>query len=331
MFDRFSSVRDVLIRLCLGIFVFIVSACGTPPESIQPPIPTCIPTNVVNPYLLDPPLDTVKNIYTLFKNGGVDSQAIARQDAFSYLGKNMRRWSDYNDIMIDNARMIRIGVTYLDPALVQYIVLNHALGPQSSVMDSNAFNTQIQMVLNNLSQRNAIIFIITITSLSYNPKANSNDVLYVDIPIEKLTLNSASGIPVKPIHYTMSKNANITQGPVYGIVYYPVAILTEGSCTGIVDQRIPSLILNSVSFPLGETNVHAQSWSIDYQPLILEDNYHPTPTLDITYNFSRFNSSASPPTPNVNPVFQIEDMNSSTYWEEMGRYIWDKVIIESAH
>jgi hypothetical protein len=49
----------------------------------------------------------------------------ARQEALFQLGQNMAHWSDHVDIVNDNSHMVRVTVTYLDPVLVQYIVLNY--------------------------------------------------------------------------------------------------------------------------------------------------------------------------------------------------------------
>jgi len=52
----------------------------------------------------------------------------AQYHALSLLKEQVRRWSSFQDIPIDNGtQIIRITITYLDPGLLQVIILNELL------------------------------------------------------------------------------------------------------------------------------------------------------------------------------------------------------------
>ncbi len=324
MADQSAFIRKVLIRVCLGGVVFFTSACASTTYINTSPqiLPTCVSPSL-NPYLSHPPPNQVTDIYTNYKNGSINYES-ARQDAFSQLGKNVAQWSSYEDIVLDDQRMVRISVTYLDPMLVQYILLNHALAPPNNLMDQNWFISQIQMAMDRLAKRNEIVFIVAITSPIYE------NALYVTMPIEDLKLVNASGVSIPRTHNDpiLGKKINITQGPVYGYVGYPVSVSLQNNCTGVMDQWTTSLTLELESLILADNPFYALSWNIDYEPLVvLLENPRPVPTIDLAYDVTRFSKSNTPPTPNWTAV-QMNDTDLKTYWEEMGRYIWNEVIME---
>jgi hypothetical protein len=65
-------------------------------------------------------------------------------------------------------------------------------------------------------------------------------------------------------------------------------------------------------------------WHIPYQSLVVfQGNSRPVPTIDPFYDSSRYSKSNTPPPPDA----LTNDANAKTYWEDMGRYIWSKVIM----
>ncbi len=323
-------IRRVFIQTCLGGIVFVTSACApvTPPAEIQQtPLATCISPSL-NPYRSHPLPNQVSNIFTNYKNGLI-SYEVARQEAFSQMGKNIAQWSDYEDVPVDDQRMLRMTVTYLDPMLVQYIVLNYALVPPNNFMDQNWFNTQIQAAMDKLANRNEILFMITVTSPEY---ANA---LPINIPIDGLRLTNASEMKVRLTHHDpmLGEEIDITQEPLHGIVGYPVSVSLPENCIGILDQWTDEFTLSFELPPQSESLFASFSWNITYQsPVVvsLQETNHPVPTMDSSYDINRFNKSTAPPTPNWSNT-QASDIESKTYWEDMGRYIWNEVIVESGH
>lgn len=318
MIDRNSSIRDVIIRLCLGGFVLIISACGFIPTNIPvQAVSTCVSPSI-NPYRLHQAPNQVTNIFTSYRNGSITYEVI-RQDALTKLGENIKQWSDYEDMTIDG-RTVRIMITYLDPMLVQYILLNDTLVPPNNTIDQNSFTDRIQTSMGRLADRNEIMFIVTIMAQI------QESALYVDFPITNLELISTSGRKVALSHYDpiLGEHNDISQNPVYGYVGYPVALSLPGGCMGIVDQWTTSLKLDHKSSLSQDHPFYPLFWNIPYQSLVvIPGNDHPVPTIDPFYDFTRFSKSETPPPPN--PLTNGE--NANIYWEDMGRYIWSKVIM----
>jgi len=335
MCERFSFFNKAFVRFLLCISFFFLTSCegGPPTFSVEAaPLSACKSlTPGANPYLSHETSEYVNSIYESYKGGW----QVARQDAFSYLGKNMNRWSDYEDIAVDDSTMIRITITYLDPVLVQYIILNHVLSLPMDRINNNEYRLDnlLQSTMTRLGSRNELLFMITITSPFYREQAYNSNVLTVNIPIEQMTLLSASGVKTLPTSedYKLTENIDITHGPISGIVGYPVSVLNQDTCINVTDLRTTSFTLKVKSLTLGDTLFPSQSWSITYDPLILQDNYHPTPTIDPFIDTNRFSKSSNPPTPNWRPNAEFDNTVWEIYWEEMGRYIWDKVVLKSGH
>jgi hypothetical protein len=322
------SFRRFLITAWLGVCLF-TTACVTPPENTPAqPQPTCTPPNA-NPYLshgLSPEMAAI------FSNRFVNI-GTTRQDALSQLGRNTEYWSDQVNVAIDDFQMVRIVITYLDPVLVQYIVLNYALNDPGIVLDDASFILTLDETMNKLGGRDEMLFIVTITSPFYRELAYNNNVLTVRMPIEQLALVSSGDIRVTPTHedHILDENIDITHGPVSGIVGYPLGVTIQEQCTWIIDQWTNTLTLEIPSVTLGALPFNTQFWSIPYQPLVRENNIHQIPTYDATYASSPISKLETPPTPNWEPNAQFDDTNWTVYWEDMGRYIWNLVITESHH
>ncbi len=323
-------IRRVFIQTCLGGIVFVTSACAAvaPITEIPQPTPDTCVSPALNPYHAHLPPNQVSKIFADYKNGLI-SYDIARQEAFAKLGENVKQWSDYEDVPIDEQRKLRISVTYLDPMLVQYVILNYALTPPNNFMAPQWFNEQIQKSMERLEKLNETLFMITITSPSYT------DPLQVDIPIDDLRLMNASDMKVRPTHHDalLSKPIDITRESMRGIVGYPVSISLQGNCTGIIDQWTNELTLGFELPPQTESLYAGLSWNISYQSPVMvlpQDNGYPVPTMDSSYDINRFIIATAPPTPNWSNT-ETNDLDSKFYWEEMSRYIWNEVLMEIDH
>lgn len=320
MFDRFSSVRDVFIRLCLGGFVFVASACGPMPAttgSTNPQItPTC-PSPSTNPYRQYPPPNQATNIFARYKNNSMSHES-ARQDAFIQLREYIKQRSDYEDVIMEE-RTVRITITYLDPILVQFVILNEALLPPNNLMDQTWLEGQIQDAMTKLAGRDEILFTITITS-QFQESA-----LYVDFPVTELELISTSGRRASPTHFDpiLGEHNNVSNKPLYGVVGYPVSLLLQGNCAGVVDLWTTSLTLDHNESLAKENPFYHRFWNISYKTLVvLQGNTRPVPTVDPFFDISRYSKSNTPPYPDI----LANDDSANYYWEEMGRYIWNRVV-----
>jgi len=272
-----------------------------------------------------------------FPSSDIDS-IIARQGAFSQLRRNAEHLSDQVDIATNNTNMVRITVTYLDPELVQYIILNHYLNDSELIYESDEgkriweFNNALNQIMNKLGERNEILFLVTVTSPSYTEQAYNSNVLTVRLPITKLTLINGSGRRINPSHpdYILDTPIDITHGPVSGIVAYPVAKIDQGQCMPSIDKWTNSLTLELSEIKLGETDVPTQVWSIPYRSLLMSDDSYPTPTYDPAMG-TPITKLETPPVPHWIPNAQEDSTDPLQYWSEMGRYIWNYMINESHH
>jgi len=326
-----------LIYSCLGVTIFL-TGCGTGSGNTAAGLSACTSsTPEANPYTFRSQSGAVQ-LYTNYKNGWITLDN-ARQAAFSQLGRNTEHWSDYVDIAIDDAQMIRVTVTYIDPVLIQYIVLNHALFFQSS-MDAPTFDGELKFILDKLAKRNELLFVVTITAPLYKEQAYNSNVLTVRLPIKQMALINAGDLRAYPTHddHILDENIPITHGPVSGIVGYPLSVLYQDNCIWFMDQWNTTLTLDIPLVTLGATQFTSQFWSIPYRPMIIQDDAHlitfindPVPAFDPNYNWGRISRSEKPPQPLWIPNADVDSTDWKTYWEDMGRYLWYLFITESHH
>jgi hypothetical protein len=338
MLFRVSSFNKCLINSCLGT-CFVITACITPPADTPPVTPTCIsPTPDANPYTSNEITQGVQDIY----QKSYTDLGNARQDALFQLGQNMEHWSAQVDVVNDTAHMVRITVTYLDPVLIQYIILNHQINDPgfspnvvNAPMNATSFNFDLDSRLQQLGARNEMLFIVTITSPFYRAQAYNSTDLTVKLSIDQMTLSGASNIPVKPTHFDhiLNENMDITQGPVSGIIGYPIALmLNQDQCTLVIDQWTNTLTLDIPSVILGGASSVQKFWNIPYRSLVMQSDTHPTPTSDPYILNNSITKLDEPPTPSWTPIPGSDNTNwQQLYWEGMGRYIWNLVISESHH
>lgn len=317
-------------RFLLGICFLLNTACGAAPSNTPIPQPTCtaiLPSS--NPYLSHEISDGLRKIYKESPSNILGT----KQNALSQLGKNTEHWSDRVDLVLNDSQMVRIVITYLDPVLIQYVMLNHVLAYSNAQEYPDAFDNEVHLVMNNLGERNEMLFIVTITTPFYVEQASNANVTMVKFPVEEMALISTADVRIYPAHedHILDENIDITHGPVHGIVGYPIAIMNQTQCMLIMDQYTTTLTLDVPSINLGGMSQGPQFWSIPYFPLVSEDHVYPTPTVDFYFDFSRESQLATPPTPNWNSNAVDDATNWDLYWQEMGRYIWNVVITASHH
>ena len=331
MYDHITTFHRNFISACLGGCILITSACGT--TAITTPVPQqspCTPSDFgTNPYLTHEISPELSRIFS----GRFSTLGTSRQDALAQLGKNVEHWSDQVDIALDDFNMIRIVITYLDPVLIQYIVLNHLLNAPNVQIDEPGFINSIHETMDRLGARDEMLFIVTITSPFYREQAYNGTVLTLRIPIEQMELISSGDLRVRHTHedHILDENIDITHGPVSGIVGYPLGVVNQGECAWVIDQFTNTLTLDVPAVRLGNEQFNDQFWSIPYRPLVMESNNHQIPIYDPNYDWISVEPLKSPPTPSWVPNAQFDSTNRTVYWQEMGRYIWSLVIIESHH
>jgi hypothetical protein len=248
------------------------------------------------------------------------------------LGKNMDLWSDYRNVVSDDGQIVRIVVTYLDPTLVQYIILNNVLSLPREVANSIDITARVQSEMTKLEQTDKLLFVVVITSSATNVQAYSEQALHLKVPIGNLILTHPSGRQTKPsyIDNILTEKIDVAQGPVHGILGYPISVMVRENCTGFLGDWTSSLTLNLDALSLGEKSFDSLFWNIPFQPLMLQDDNHLTPAYDQSYD-SRLSKLENPPLPDLRTKSGLDEAAARYYWEEMGRYLWNVLIGESGH
>lgn len=310
------------------ICVFLI-AC----EQILPPAAsapsgsaTCVPE--VNPYAVQS-RSTVKGIYRDYRSN-FSNLFVDKQRAFSQLVEMAQHSSDQRDFAFDNTQMVRITITYLDPVLVQYILLNDALVNKSGE-DASVFETELDNALARLVNRQELLFVITMTSSHYDPQAYGGGLLTVNLPVAQLKLFNTGNLSVLPTHFdhSLDEKIIISRGPISGVIGYPISIMSQNNCIKLMDQWTTSLTLDVSSVTLNTMDFQSQFWRIGYTPVMPDNaqpvmnNAQPTPIT----NINQLNPTDQPPTPFWNPGAN-DITNWNIYWETMSRYLWNIFLTE---
>ena len=335
MSNQYSSVHKVLIRTCLWIFILVIPACasaGLVNGSPQILSPCELSPTQTNPYLSHQQLYQQSQkrsgavvIYDDFKTGRITFDD-ARRRAFSQLAGGTEHWSDDVDVAIDDRQMIRITVTYIDPALVEYIILNNVFLPNVNATndDTNTFISKLSTVLNKLAERNEMLFMLIITTPTYSEQAYNTNVLNVKIPLRDIALVNGADLRVYPSHddHILDETIDITHGPAAGVIGYPLSVQNP-ECTWVIDEHTNALTLDVSEVTLGETKVGPQFWYIPYRSLIEVEIGNANLVYDPYSDLGRIQRLEEPPRPNWVPN-AINDMtDQKTYWEDMGRFVWN--------
>ena len=302
---------------------------------VAPKEPNCEPkpSSDENPYLYA--IDHLSDASAIYSK--VNSDFIgARQVALAQLTDDVEHLSAQKNIVIDNTSMVRIIITYLDPQLIQYVLLNHYLNDPGLIplaatsVSASDFETKLKEKLDGFAKRNEVLFLVTITSPNYREQAYNSDVLTVKIPTMAMKLVNGSNRTFTPDHveYILNTTIDITHGPVSGIVGYPTYMIDQGECIWLIDEWTNSLTLGLENVELGETIQGPHYWKIPYRSLIMPDDNNLTPTFDPTMT-APVKKLDAPPTPHWTPGAQDDPTDKPKYWNEMARYIWSYLIAET--
>ncbi len=300
-------------------------------------LPSCVPSSQgMNPYS-SPSQTNVEQIYQDYRNN-FDRYLQDRQAAFLHLAEVTRQSSDYMDFVLADKRMVRVMITYLDPLLIQYIVLNNVLDPSNGINKNiDDFKTELKTVTDKIAQREELLFVVTITAPTYYEQAYGDNVLKIILPIDKLALFNAGTVTVYPRHYdrNLAENVDISHGPAMGVVGYPISVLGQNGCIGVLDQWTTSLTLDLPSVAVGSANFDKPFWKILYSPPSLQDDNHSVTyvnnqlsTLQSNDYINRMSRKDQPPLPFSNINSAVNSAIQQTYWEDMGRYLWGVFLTE---
>ncbi len=245
----------------------------------------------------------------------------ARYATFQYLIKETKRWSDSETIKLDDSSEAQITVTFISPELIQAVYLSQVLKYRFFTSD---FPTQIQEVLNSISARDELLFLVTVTTTNNgNPNSISHT---IDIPISKMKLNNSEDLAVEPNHddHNLEQPIHSSLEPVFGYLAYP--LLSNNECRWILDPKFNTNIVLTVPNILmdgaGET---PYTWTIPYTPLVNGNIPSEAPVYAIPPGFDTnlISTLAVPPNPAMNP----NGTNPPSYWQDFARYVWNQVTL----
>jgi hypothetical protein len=251
----------------------------------------------------------------------------ARYAALELLRYEAARWTQVNEVTLDAANKAQILVTFLSPELLMAVFQNNILAHSPKTVDVYAAmnNNLVQ-----ITRREELIFLVTVIVVNPNVAAHT-----LDLDIRNVSLKNTDDTTIQPRHddHNLDQPINLSQGPAFGFLYYPLAIQVNGVCKQVLDRdsntkiniETPALLVDSVS--LGPFN-----WTIPYAPLVDTGNSFYTPAFPIT-------PTLIPQSP-ITPV-QIDesllsplkipsvDMTSEFFWRDFARFIWGQVTQEN--
>jgi hypothetical protein len=269
-------------------------------ETAFPPIPTPIPPN--------PPMQ-------------FNEQQIlgARYAAFQKLTSETKRWSHTEIVKLNDSRETKITVTYLSPELLQAIFLNEVL---KNRFPTYGFQDQLQSVLNNVAQRDELLFLLTVISTDNNTSPIRHT---IKIPIQEMVMHNAENLTIMHRHndHNLEQEIDASSDPVFGYLGYPLSLVTANQCNWVLDPKYNANIVITVPFIEvdGVSNETSYFWTIPYAPLIspIMPTITVVPTLPPEFDQSLYLMLPSPKPPS--------DINQANYWQDFGRFIWGQVTL----
>ncbi len=251
----------------------------------------------------------------------------ARYAALELLKYETARWTKSIAVPLDAANNAQILVTFLSRDLLLAVLQNNILAHTPKNID---FYGAINSNLAQIAKRKESIFLVTV--IVTNPNSGAH---LLDLDIPRMVLRNSDDRTIPPEHddHNLDQVINLSQGPAFGFLYYPLAIQVEGVCKQVLDREsntkinieTPALSVDSVSYgPF--------IWTIPYSPLVDTGNSFYTPAYPVTPTIIpqspitqvEIDSSIFSPL-NLPPV----DMTSEFFWRDFGRFVWGQVTLEN--
>lgn len=306
----------------IGVLVLAAFTSACMPNLLQAPqTEPCIPTDsMINPYQT-PPVPWLWEIYSystrLGASPGGQSLLEAKYAAYTTLGRQARRWSNFVDIDLPNSGKVRITVTYLSPQLLGIILVNQMLLHGETSYNQNDFEDKIKAGIADIAKRNEHLFFLT---LSRNAAAGK--VVTLDVPISKMGLTNSSSITVYPLHYDhgLDEYIRLTDESFPGFVSYQLTVKDKEACKLFLDPLWDTTISIHISdLTLNGNSLEQQTWTIRYTPPV-DDGYpdeRPNFVLPTQWpDFTLYIPTSTTPSLDSAP---------DDYWEKMGLYLWEQV------
>jgi hypothetical protein len=315
-------------RILFCLLGILATACEPVSTVSHPNSETCQPSaNDANIYKEASEQYPDGLIFTeAFRTGQPYFDTDIRKKALYALKDEVRRWSSFQDILINNDQVVRITLTFMHPELVEIIYLNHALA-QISTINKEHFANEIKSKLEVLAEYDELFFLVTVTNSSYKPLVTEKDVVILNISVQSITLMNSENKNVIPSRYDppLDQNIKISQKHLSGYIVFPMYVKDKGDqCVLLLDPTSNTTItlgapVIKLSNSSGNVSNHQLTWFIRYHSL-LDIDTTPTPVIVHNQNISP-ECCHSPPTPDANKL-PADEVYWDGYWVEMARYIW---------
>ncbi|MBN1452953.1 MAG: hypothetical protein JW963_18185 [Anaerolineales bacterium] len=310
------------IRLVLIILGVMVSACETSAPSelhLTPCKPTPDGFNFYEEKSKTPPDGSI--FLEAFPNDQLSIDFNIRQRALVTLKDQLRRWSSFQDILVNDKQVVRITLTYISPEMVEIIFLNHKLS-QPVIISKNDFINELKQQLEHLAELDELYFLVTITDSTYKPLATEKEFVILNIAMQNMVLTNSKNGNAVPNHYDppLGQSINVSRNHISGYVAFPMSVLDENeNCVPMLDPSLNTTITlraNDIklSTSSGVVSNHQLTWFLRYHSL-MDLKITPTPVA-INPNATP-ECLRTPPTPDLT-IAEPPD----AYWEEMSRYVW---------
>jgi len=241
----------------------------------------------------------------------------ARYTAFQQLIKETTRWSDSKTAKMDDSSQVTITLTYISPELLQVVFLNQVLKDRSI---TNGFQDQLQKVLNNVAERNELLFLLTMTMKNNNVNPTPHT---VKIPIQSMVMNNAENITITHTHddHNLEQFIDSSADPVFGYLAYPLAGVSANQCKWTLDPKYNTNIVITVPFLEvdGVGNKKPYFWTIPYISLIGPVTSSSTYIWPLPggYDQNLMTPLMLPPS----------DINQATYLQDFARFVWNQITL----
>jgi len=310
----------------------MVGACDASAPTSLPYLEACVPpTDGYNLYREASEQYPEEPVFAeAFRTGQPYFDIDIRRRALHTLKDQVRRWSNFQDILVNDDQVARITLTFIHPELVETILLNHSLAQPSNI-NRDQFATELKTQLGKLADHNELYFLVTVTDSSYNPLVTEKDVAILSIPAQDITLmNSENGF-VAPKHYDppLGQDIYLSRNHLSGYVAFPMFVKDkEDKCVLMLDPSSNTTITIGatnikLSTTAGNVSNHQLTWLIRYHSL-LDLNIIPTPAIVSDQNIAP-ECCHAPPTPDVTRL-PTDETYWNSYWVEVARYVWGYVV-----
>jgi hypothetical protein len=239
-----------------------------------------------------------------------------RQAAFDRLIYEVERWTSIQKIKLDEANEAHIMVTFISPELVQAVFLNNILARNRHTAN---IRTEMENALLQFSKREEMIFMVTISAVNRDSTSRTSHTL--EIPMDKMILVNAENLEILPLHedQNLDHPIDLSLGPVFGYLYYPLAVIDNNSCKQVLDPKYNTKIVIQTKTLKVDSATTSLTWAIPYKPLL-------------ETGFSSYSPAFFTPDPaslaGMQPIKNAPPGSDPVNWEEFAKFIWGQITLE---